>query len=150
MKYELDPNSSRGYLIENTPIFSDIKDTFRVSFIMPDGVYIALFKGADGVEYRKAIKDGVCKIPKELLNKEQYVELTVHKVEGDKILQSWVCEPLRITAFLNLRQTQWQLSGGMTENDCIERLNILEKQLSAIESRIEELEKKAHVHKIIK
>lgn len=153
MKYEIDQNSARGHLIDQTPIFSDIKDTFEVSFLLPEGSYVALFKGANSVEYRKAIKDGVCKIPKELLTKEQYVELIVSKVEDDRIIQSWACEPLKITAFLNLRKTQWQLSGGLTENDCIERLNILEKkfdELSKLEERIAELEAKAHEHKILK
>lgn len=153
MKYEINPKSARGLLIDSTPIFSDIKDTFEVSFLLCDGSYIALFKGVDGVEYRKAIKDGVCKIPKELLNKEQYVELIVSKVEEDRIIQSWACDPLKITAFLNLRKTQWQLSGGTTENDLIMRLNLIEtkiEHLKALESRIAELEEKAHVHKIIK
>lgn len=128
MKYELIPNTSKGILVDRTSIMQDIRDTYEVSFLLPDdGAYIVLFKAADGAEYRKVIKDGVCKIPKELLAKEQYVEVTVCNVDNDKILHSWDCEPLKITAFLNMRRTQWQVSGGMSDNDCYARLSEVER-----------------------
>lgn len=128
MKYELIENSNKGVLIDRTPIMRDVRDTFEVSFILPDNSgYLALFKGADKVEYRKAIKDGICKVPKELLAKEQFVELTVCQIDNEKVLQSWECEPVKVTAFFGMRRNQWQLSGGMTEKDCFSRLIELEK-----------------------
>lgn len=127
MQYELIANSDRGILIERTPVMRDIRDTYEVSFLLPDdGSYIVLFKAADGAEYRKTIKDSACKIPKELLTKEQYTEVTVCKIDNEKVLQSWNCEPLRITAFLDMRRTQWQLSAGMTEENCLNRLAEIE------------------------
>ena len=128
MKYELIQDSNKGVLIDRTPLLRDVRDTFEVSFLPPDNsALLALFKDAGGVEYRKAIKDGICKVPKELLAKEQYVELTVCQIDNDKILQSWECEPLKVTAFFGMRRNQWQLSGGMTDKDCLARLIELEK-----------------------
>lgn len=127
MKYKL-LDTSRGVIVDPTPILQDVKDTFEVSFLLLDsGAYIALFRGADGAEYRKAVKDGVCKIPRELLTKEQYVEVTVCKIDNDKVLQSWDCEPLKVTAFLHMRKNQWQLSAGMTDDNCLKRLAEIEE-----------------------
>ena len=43
MKYELIKGSNAGVIIDPTPILLDIKDTFEVSFVLPDeGGYIAL------------------------------------------------------------------------------------------------------------
>ena len=143
MKYELIENSNKGVLIDRTPIMRDVRDTFEVSFLLPDNSgYLALFKGADKIEYRKGIKDGICKVPKELLNKEQFVELTVCKVNNDKVLQSWECEPIKVTAFFGMRRNQWQLSGGMTEKDCFKRLAELERTHAEILSRFNTSEAK--------
>lgn len=146
MKYQL-LESGRGVLIDRTPILRDIRDTYEVSFLMPDeGAYVALFKGADSVEYRKAIKDDACKIPKELLTKDQYVEVIVCKIDGDKVLQAYTCEPLRVTAFLNLRKTQWQLSGGLTDKDCLDRLIELESLYAQTLDGIAKLKETLTVH----
>lgn len=135
MTYEL-LTTGRGVMTDRTPILQDVRDTYAVSFVLPEsGVYIALLKGADGVEYRKAITYGTadkgyvigeCKVPKELLKQEQYVSLVVSEINGEKVLRSWECEPLKITAFLYLRQTQWQVSGGMTDKDAYDRMVELE------------------------
>lgn len=127
MRYQL-LTSGKGVLIDRTPVLQDMRDTYTVSFLLPDTQpYIALFSGVDGIEHRKPIIDAKCKVPKELLSKEQYVGLTVCKLDGDKIVQVWKCEPLRITAFLHMRKTQWELAGGMTDKDCYNRLVELEK-----------------------
>lgn len=130
MKYEIDINAIKGIMIDRTPILQDIRDTYKVSFLLPKGTFIVLFKGEDGIEYRQSIIEGVCKVPKALLKKEQYVEVLVSQIDKDQITRSWVCEPLKITAFLNLRQTQWQVSGGMTDKDCLNRLWDLEQSLA--------------------
>lgn len=139
MKYELIENSNKGVLIDRTPVMREVRDTYEVSFLLPDNSgYLALFKGADKIEYRKAIKDGVCKVPKELLKKEQFIELTVCQVNNDKVLQSWECEPIKVTAFFGMRRNQWQLSGGMTEKDCFKRLVELEKRYAQTTKTVNE------------
>lgn len=139
MKYELITGSDKGVLIDRTPVMRDVRDTFEVSFILPDNSgYLALFKGADGIEYRKGIKDGICKVPKELLNKEQFIELTVCQVNNDEVLQSWECEPIKVTAFFGMRRNQWQLSGGMTDKDCFKRLVELEKRYAQTAKTVNE------------
>lgn len=150
MKYELIPNSNRGILIDRTPILQDVRDTYEVSFLLPEeGTYIVLLKGKDGIEYRKTIKDGMCKFPRELLKKEQYVEMVVCKLGDDRVLWTWQCEPIKVTAFLCLRRTQWELSGGMTENDCYTRLAELERlyaeaisNLSVVQVHMDQMEKR--------
>ena len=78
MQYELIPNSSVGVITDTSPVFRDVKDTFAVSFILPEpGEYIALFRDESGTEYRASIKDGAAKVPKQLLTKEQRIGLTV-------------------------------------------------------------------------
>lgn len=127
MKYKL-LSSGNGILIDRMPVLGDIKDTYTVSFLLSDnGAYIALFAGADSVEYRKAIIEGACKLPKELLSKDQYVDVKVCKIDGDKVLQVYNCEQLKVTAFVRMRKTQWELSGGMTEDSAINRLTELEQ-----------------------
>jgi hypothetical protein len=127
MTYTLLENSQRGVLTDRTPVMLDMRDTYQVSFSLPsDGAYIALFRGEDGIEYKAAIRGGQAKVPKELLTKEQHVGLIVCKTDGDVITGSWECEPLKITAFLDLRQNQWELSGGLNDKSCIERLTELE------------------------
>lgn len=133
MQYELYYENNKGVLTDRTPILRDVKDTFSVSFCLPDdGAYVALFKGEDGIEHRKIIKDGVCVFPKKLLEKEQYVELIVCRINDDRIVYSWECEPLKITTFFYLRRTQWQISGGMTDKDCLERLAELERKYAEV------------------
>lgn len=128
MKYKLEYENTKGIMIDRTPILGDIRDTYAVSFLLPgNGCYIALFIDSDGIEYRKAIFDGKCKIPYELLKKEQYVDLTVCEIIDDEIKHSWVCDPLKISSFMYLRRTQWTISGGMTDKDCLSRLNEIEQ-----------------------
>jgi hypothetical protein len=128
MQYKLISNTQKGVLTDRTPVMRDIKDTFEASFLLPagGGAYVALFLGEDGVEHKAVIRCGRVKIPREILSKEQYVGLTVCEVNGERVIRSWECEPLKVTAFLYLRQTQWRISGGMTDKDCLDRLAELE------------------------
>lgn len=138
MKYKLVNNSDKGILIDRTPLLRDIRDTFEVSFIIPEsGAYAVLFKDAEGFEYRKIITDGKCRIPKELLKREQYAELSVCKFDSERVLHTWHCEPLKIAAFSDVRQSQWQISGGMTDRDCYARLCELEELCAEIKSNDE-------------
>lgn len=128
MRYELIDNSDVGVIIDPTPILRDIKDTFAVSFVLPDaGVYIALFRDEDGVEYRVTIADGAAKIPKQLLTKEQRIGLTVCEIYDDKILRSWVCQTLKVGTFLSLRKTQWQITAGTDDKELYARLAEIER-----------------------
>ena len=128
MRYELIDNSDVGVIIDPTPILRDIKDTFAVSFVLPDaGVYIALFRDEDGVEYRVALADGAAKIPKQLLTKEQRIGLTVCEIYDDKILRSWVCQTLKVGTFLSLRKTQWQITAGTDDKELYARLAEIER-----------------------
>ena len=128
MRYELIDNSDVGVIIDPTPILRDIKDTFAVSFVLPDaGVYVALFRDEDGVEYRVTIADGAAKIPKQLLTKEQRIGLTVCEIYDDKILRSWVCQTLKVGTFLSLRKTQWQITAGMDDKELYARLAEIER-----------------------
>ena len=111
MQYELIDGAGVGVITDPTPILRDIKDTFGVSFVLPgEGVYVALFRDEGGVEYRATIKDSVAKVPRQILTKNQRVGLTVCKVDGDEITQSWECYPLKVGSFLELRKTQWQIT----------------------------------------
>lgn len=131
MKYELLDGSGKGILIDRTPIMLDMRDTFEVSFLLPEnGAYIAVFRGNDNIEHKAVIKGGRVKLPPALLNKEQYVSLIVTEVNDDAIVRAWECEPLKVTAFFHLRQNQWQVSGGLTEKSVFERITEIEKQLS--------------------
>ena len=128
MRYELIDNSDVGVIIDPTPILRDIKDTFGVSFVLPDaGVYVALFRDEDGVEYRVTIADGAAKIPKQLLTKEQRIGLTVCEIYDDKILRSWVCQTLKVGTFLSLRKTQWQITAGTDDKELYARLAEIER-----------------------
>ncbi|WP_251183083.1 hypothetical protein [Anaerocaecibacter muris] len=128
MRYELIANSDVGVIIDPTPILRDIKDTFAVSFVLPDaGVYIALFRDEVGVEYRATIADGAAKVPKQLLAKEQRIGLTVCKIYDDKILHSWVCQTLKVGTFLSLRKTQWQITAGVDDKELYARLAEIER-----------------------
>lgn len=128
MKYELIKDSNIGVLIDPTPILLDIKDTFKVSFILPfDGAYIALFRGEDNIEYKVVIKNNAATVPKELFKKEQRVGLTVCMLDEEKIAHVWECHSLRIGAFLYLRQTQWQITAGMDDKEIYSRIAELEK-----------------------
>lgn len=128
MRYELIDNSDVGVIIDPTPILRDIKDTFAVSFVLPDAsAYVALFRDEGGVEYRVTIADGVAKVPKQLLTKEQRVGLTVCKIYDDKILHSWVCQTLKVGTFLSLRKTQWQITTGTDDKELYARLAEIER-----------------------
>lgn len=127
MTYELIKNSGVGVIIDPTPIYRDIKDTYSVSFVLPfAGVYIALFRDESGVEYRTTIKDGAAKTPKQLLTKNQLVGLTVCYVEGDSIRHVWECHTLKVGTFLSLRQAQWQITVGMDDKAIFKRIADLE------------------------
>ena len=128
MQYELIANTNKGVITDPTPILRDIKDTFGVSFVLPDeGAYVALFRDEGGVEYRATIKDSVAKVPKQILTKNQRIGLTVCKVDGDEITQSWECHPLKVGSFLELRKTQWQITAGMDDRELYARLAEIEK-----------------------
>lgn len=128
MRYELIDNSDVGVIIDPTPILRDIKDTFAVSFVLPDAsAYVALFRDEGGVEYRVTIADGAAKVPKQLLTKEQRVGLTVCKIYDDKILHSWVCQTLKVGTFLSLRKTQWQITAGTDDKELYARLAEIER-----------------------
>lgn len=128
MRYELIDNSDVGVIIDPTPILRDIKDTFAMSFVLPDaGAYVALFRDEDGVEYRVTIADGAAKIPKQLLTKEQRIGLTVCEIYDDKILRSWVCQTLKVGTFLSLRKTQWQITAGTDDKELYARLAEIER-----------------------
>lgn len=128
MQYELIHNSDVGVITDPTPILRDIKDTFSVSFILPEaGAYVALFRDESGVEYRATIKDGAAKVPKQLLTKEQRIGLTVCQIYDDAILHSWVCATLKVGTFLSLRQTQWQITAGADDKELYTRLAEIER-----------------------
>lgn len=128
MQYELIANSNKGVIIDPTPVLRDIKDTFPVSFVLPDGgAYIAIFRGEDNQEHKAVIKDGSALIPKELITKEQRVGVTVCLTDGEKILHSWECHPLAVGSFLKLRQTQWQITAGLSDEEVFARLAEIER-----------------------
>lgn len=128
MKYELIKDSNAGVIIDPTPILLDIKDTFKVSFVLPEeGAYIALFRGEDNAEYKAVIKDSMAILPKELFKKEQRVGLTVCQIENEKIIHAWECHSLRIGAFLYLRQTQWQITAAVDDKEIYARIAELER-----------------------
>lgn len=128
MQYELIANTNKGVIIDPTPVLRDIKDTFEVSFILPSGgAYIALFRGEDNQEHTAVIKDSKAFVPKELIGKEQRVGLTVCLTDGEKILHSWECHPLAVGAFLKLRQTQWQLTAALCDEELYARLAEIER-----------------------
>lgn len=129
MQFELIPNENVGIITDATPIFRDIKDTYNVSFILPDdGVYVALFRDERGVEYRAMIKDGAVSIPKHILGKEQRAGLTVCKTTDEEIEHSWECPTLKIGTFLSLRQTQWQITVGTDDKELYKRFADIERE----------------------
>ncbi len=129
MQFELIPNVNVGIITDATPIFRDIKDTYIVSFILPDdGVYVALFRDERGVEYRAMIKDGAVSIPKHILGKEQRAGLTVCKTTDEEIEHSWECPTLKIGTFLSLRQTQWQITVGTDDKELYKRFADIERE----------------------
>lgn len=128
MKYKLLENAQIGVIIDVTPVMQDFKDTFKVSFLLPyDGTYIAIFRDAHGVEYKAIIHNAVAVVPKDIIVKEQLVGLTVCLVDGEQILYSWECQPLRISSFLNMRKNQRQLAAGMTDEKLYQRIAELEQ-----------------------
>ncbi len=138
MKYELIKNSNAGVIIDPTPILIDIKDTFKVSFVLPEeSAYIALFRGEDNVEYKVVINDNVALVPKQLFKKEQRVGLTVCQLDGGKIIHAWECHSLRIGAFLYLRQTQWQITAAVDDKELYHRLAELERVYAQVNELLE-------------
>lgn len=128
MRYELIANSNKGVIIDPTPVLRDIKDTFPLSFVLPgSGAYIAIFRGEDNQEHKAVIKDGSALIPKELINKEQRVGVTVCLTDGESILHSWECHPLAVGSFLKLRQTQWQITAALSDEELYARLAEIER-----------------------
>lgn len=128
MQYKLIQYANIAVITDSTPIFRDIKDTFVVSFILPEnGAYIALFRDENGVEYRAVIKDGAAKMPKQLLTKEQRVGLTVCRISDDTVLHSWECPTLKVGTFLSLRKTQWQITAGTDDKELYKRLAEIEQ-----------------------
>lgn len=135
MRYELLKDSNAGVVIDPTPVLQDIKDTFKVSFLLPgEGAYIALFRGEDNIEHKAIIKGGAVIIPKALLTKEQLVRLTVCKIDGDKIVRAWECWSLRIGAFLHMRQRQWQVAAA--EKDILARLAELTSENATLKATV--------------
>lgn len=128
MQYELIANSNKGVIIDPTPVLRDIKDTFPVSFVLPDsGAYIAIFRGEDNQERKAVIKDGSVLIPKELITKEQRVGVTVCLTDGETIMHSWECHPLAVGSFLKLRQTQWQITAALSDEELYARIAEIER-----------------------
>lgn len=148
MKYELIRDGNVGVLIDPTPIFSDIKDTFTVSFILPEsGAYVALFRDEKGIEYKTIIGNERAQIPKELLKKEQRVGLTVCKVDGDNILRVWECQSMQTVAFLRMRQTQWQITAGVDDKELYARLAQIEQEFANSQKLVNELMAQNTVYK---
>ncbi len=140
MRYELLSNSDVGVIIDPTPVLRDIKDTFVVSFDLPEpGVYVALFRDEDGIEYRATIQDGAVKVPRLLLSKEQRVGLTVCKISDEAVLMSWECHPLKIGTFLLLRQSQWQITAGTDDREIYARIATIERLHTRTQSEFSEL-----------
>lgn len=129
MKYELIKDSHAGVIIDPTPVLLDVKDTFKVSFVLPQGgSYIALFKGEDGVEHKAVVYGSDVVVPREIIGgKEQLVGLTVCLIDEDKVLWAWECHPFKVGAFLIMRQRQRQLSAGLSEEQLFARLAEIER-----------------------
>ncbi len=140
MQYKLLADARHGIMVDPTPILRDIRDTFEVSFLLPDGYgYIALFTTAAGIEYKKAIKDGICKVPAELLKKEQDAELTVIQMDGEKISRTWTCGPLKIRSFYMARKSMIEVTAGITTEDLFNRLVQHEERMGQLETENAEL-----------
>ncbi len=128
MKYELIKNSHAGVIVDPTPVLLDVKDTFKVSFVLPQsGSYIALFKGEDGVEHKAVVYGSDVIVPREIIGKEQLVALTVCLIDEDKVLWAWECHPLKVGAFLIMRQQQRQLTAGLSDEQLFARLAEIER-----------------------
>lgn len=138
MRYELIKNSHAGVIVDPTPVLLDIAATFCITFDLPyDGAYIALFRDERGVEYKAVISGGGVVVPKGIIGKEQRVGLTVCLVDGDKIEWAWECHPLKVGCFLHLRQTQWQLTAGLSDEDMFARLAEIERSHAATNAAFE-------------
>lgn len=128
MRYELIKNSHAGVIVDPTPVFLDIAETFKITFALPrEGAYIALFRDEAGVEYKAVVYEDAVIVPREVIGKEQRVGLTVCLTDGDKILWAWECHPLKVGAFLYLRKTQWQLTAGFSDEELLARLAEIER-----------------------
>lgn len=129
MKYRLIRNSHVGVIVDNTPVFRDVKDTFTVSFILPEnGAYTAVFRDENGVEYNAAVRDGAARVPRQILSKSQLVGLTVCLLNDSEIIWTWECQTLKVGTFLSLRKTQWQLTSGVDDKKLFSRLAEIETE----------------------
>lgn len=145
MKYELIANSNQGVIVDATPVMRDIKDTFKISFVLPDGgAYVALLRGEDNVEYKAVVSDGKIIIPSALLAKDQRVTLTVAKTDGDTILRSWSCHPMKVGSFLQMRKKQKHIEPGLSDEELYERLAEVEKQHAETLAEFETLQKRVN------
>lgn len=126
LKYKILDSSPIGTLIEDFPIFSDMFDTFEVSFFMErKGNYVATFKGTDGKMHKSAIKNGVCLFPRAIIRKgiNQFVEVSVVELDGaDKVKRIWNCEPLKIGSFYYSTRSQFQVSSGVSDEEYHKRV----------------------------
>lgn len=128
MRYELLNNADIGVVVDATPVYRDIKDTFEVSFLLPsDGVYVAVMCDADGVEYRATLFDGRLKIPKQLLKRSGEVQLVVHQTENGRVIRTWECRPFKVETFLAERETWRKLSTGLDADKLQLRLTYIER-----------------------
>lgn len=144
MKYKLTEESDVGVVVDITPILRDKMDTFNVSFILPEiaadkAVFRAIFRGENNVEYEIAIIDGVARIPKEILGKEQRVELAVCLMDDKKILRAWECTPFDVGSFLRMRKRLVQVKSHISENSICERLSYIEQEFGRLNSKLVEL-----------
>lgn len=129
MRYELINNSNKGVITDATPVLRDVSDTIEIGLTLPvNGAYVALVRGEDNVERKVAVKDGKIKVPPELLKKEQRVSITVCLTDGEKILHSWECHPFQVGVFLQMRQTQVQLTAALTDEEYYKRLAEIERK----------------------
>lgn len=129
MKYELLENSDVGVVVDATPVYRDVKDTFEVSFLLPsDGVYVAVMCDTDGVEYRAMLFDGRLKIPRQLLKRSGEVQLVVHQTENGRVTRVWECRPFKLETFLSERETWRKLSAGLDADKLQSRLTDIERE----------------------
>ena len=141
MKYEL-LNNGRGILVDRTPILQDVNGTFKVSFLLSDAAqYCAVLIDSKNVKHQIQICDNEIALPKELLQ-PQYVKLYVVQLDNNEIIKSWDCEPIKISNLGSMLQSQWEISGGLSEASAVQRLAEVECRLAEVESIFkEQLEK---------
>ncbi len=140
MEYTLYPNTGQGILTDRTPIFGDVKDTLKISFILPGkGTFIAVFQGQKNEE-RRLIKDGACIFPLISLLKEQFISVLVLQVapDGKSITQTWNCESIKLGTLNSLMRDRWEISGGLSDKSVMARLSEIEKQHNQVFDKLQE------------